>query len=64
MKNIKQLSEALKTKLGLARSITPEERASDRDPWLMHAYRYQQTMSRAMKAPTLRQYKKITEGKQ
>ncbi len=64
MNKLHRLSEALRYKLGLARSIKPDERASDRDPWLMHAYRYQQTMSRAMKTPTLRQYKKLTEGKQ
>ncbi len=63
MKKLHRLSEALKTKLGIERSIKPDERASDRDPWLMHAYRYQQTMSRAMKTPALSHYKKMVNKK-
>ena len=63
MNKLKQLSETLRAKLGIDRSITPDEQGSERDPWLQYAMRYQNMLSHG-KAPTLRQYKKLTEGKQ
>ena len=62
MNKLKQLSETLRAKLGIARSITPDEQGSERDPWLQYAMRYQNMLAHN-KAPTLTHYKKMVSKK-
>lgn len=69
--NVKEMFQELKAKLGPKDKQEQESKSeeisklgSEFDPWLTYSIDYQETIAHGHRAPTLRQYKKITEGKQ